>query len=60
MTNKQAWVVMSVPGDDREPTSWYAYNRNTLEQIKCDDRNEASRIVQEMRLLAFIDTPIER
>lgn len=46
---KVSWIVMSVPGDEREPTSWYAFNRDTLEQIKCDDYEDASRLVCELR-----------
>jgi hypothetical protein len=40
---------MSIPGDQRTPTSWYAYNRDSLEQIRCEDHEEASRLVEELR-----------
>ena len=46
---KQAWVVMSIPGDKQDPASWFAYNRATLQQVRCDSREEASRIVAELR-----------
>jgi hypothetical protein len=50
MNNKAAWVVMSIPGNgDSDPGSWFAYNRNTLEQVRCENREEASRIVAELR-----------
>lgn len=45
------WTIMSIPGRESDPTDagkWYAYNRQTLKQILCDDRAEAGRIVTEL------------
>ena len=46
---KQAWTVMCVPGDERTPGNWYAFNRDTWAQIRCENREEASRIVAELK-----------
>ena len=53
MTKRNAWIVMSIPGDERTPTSWYAFNRETRQQIRCDDRDNACRVVAELRLVRF-------
>ena len=50
MAKVTAWIVMSIPGDERTPTDWYVFNRETLQQIGCDDRDDACRVVAELRL----------
>jgi hypothetical protein len=42
----KAWVVMTIPGDEREPSSFYVYNRNTLEQVRYDSFEEARDAVR--------------
>ncbi len=53
MTAKQ-WTIMGIPGRDENGTdaSWYVYNRETRESVKCDDRAEASRLVTELNMVA--------
>jgi hypothetical protein len=47
MTTK-AWVVMTIPGDEREAATFYVYNRNTLEQVRYDSFDDARNAVREL------------
>lgn len=43
------WVVVCVPESYGYPAVYYAYNRDTLEQVRCNDREEARTVVGELR-----------
>lgn len=42
------WIVMSVPGDERTPANWYAYDRTTCQSALCDDFDDARRVCAEL------------
>ena len=49
MKSDRDWVILSIPGDERTPTSWYAYNRDTRQQIRCDSYGDAASWVRSLR-----------
>jgi hypothetical protein len=48
MKTTNAWVVMTIPGDEREAATFYVYNRNTLEQVRYDSFDDARNAVREL------------
>jgi hypothetical protein len=48
MKTTKAWVVMTIPGDEREAATFYVYNRNTLEQVRYDSFDDARNAVREL------------
>ena len=52
MKTVKRWVVMSVPGDDRNPSNWYAYDRTTCQSVRCDDLDDARRVCVELNGVA--------